>query len=405
MATDTRTYPIFIRETRANPQAMYAEMRQHDPIYSAIGPMSGHRFWFFTRYEDVVAVLRDQRFVKDARKNLKPQFSRLYVAGNPDPVWEAINHHLLNLDAPDHTRLRSLVHKAFTPKQVRDLEPRIHEIAKDLLDGIGDKPDGDLLNDFAFPLPITVIAEMLGVHSEMRDKFRQWTQALLFGMDEQAGLLAVMEFVQYVNELIEERRSEDKGDILSALVRAEEEGDTMEHMELLSMVFLLLVAGHETTVNLIGNGTLALMQHPEQMQKLQENPDLIRTAVEEMLRYNGPVEAPTWRFASQDVEVNGVTIPEGDVVLPSLLAANRDPDVFENPDTFDITRDPNPHVAFGNGVHYCLGAPLARLEGIIAINALLQRYPDIRLNTAVEKLEWNTSLLIHGMKALPVQYR
>lgn len=404
MATDTRSYPIFVTATRANPQAMYAEMRQHDPIYSALGPMSGHRFWFFTRYEDVVAVLRNQHFVKDARKNLKPEFAFRYVAENPDPVWEAINHHLLNLDTPDHTRLRSLVHKAFTPNQIRALEPRIHQIATELLNNIGDKPDGDLLNDFAFPLPITVIAEMLGVHSNMRDKFRHWTQAILFGMDEQAGMLAVMEFVQYVNELIEERREKDQGDILSALVRAEEEGDTMSHMELLSMVFLLLVAGHETTVNLIGNGALALMQHPEQMQKLQENPQLIGSAVEEMLRYNGPVEAPTWRYASQDIEIGGVTIPEGDVVLPSLLAANRDPAVFENPDTFDITRDPNPHVAFGNGIHYCLGAPLARMEGTIAINALLARYPELRLNAPVEKLEWNASLLIHGMKALPVRY-
>ncbi len=406
MTTEVRTYPIFDPATRANPQAMYAQMRQHDPIYSATGPISGNTFWFFTRYEDVVAVLRDQRFVKDARKNLKPEHAYRYVAENPDPVWEAINHHLLATDPPDHTRLRSLVHKGFTPGRVRDLEPRIQQIASDLLDGIGEKKSGDLLDDFAFPLPITVIAEMLGVHIEMRDKFREWTRTLLFGMDEMAGQLAVMEFVQYVNELIEERRAEDKGDILSALVRAEEAGDKLEHLELLSMVFLLLVAGHETTVNLIGNGTLALMQHPDQMQKLQGDPTLIRTAVEEMLRYNGPVETPIWAFASQDVEIGGVTIPEGDVVLPALLAANRDPAVFENPDTFDITRDPNPHVAFGHGIHYCLGAPLARMEGSIAINALLERYPGIQLNAAaVDDLEWNSSLLIHGLKKLPVTYR
>jgi cytochrome P450 PksS len=405
MTTEVRTYPILNAATRANPQPMYAQMRQHDPIYCAVGPVTGNQFWFFTRYEDVVAVLRDQRFVKNARKNLKPEYAFRYVAENPDPIWESINRHLLASDPPDHTRLRGLVHKGFTPKRVRDLEPRIRQIADDLLNAIGEKESGDLLNDFAFPLPITVIAEMLGVHIEMRDKFREWTQALLFGMDESAGQIAVMEFVQYVNELIEERRAEDKGDILSALVSAEEDGDQLEHMELLSMVFLLLVAGHETTVNLIGNGTLALMQNPDAMQQLQENPSLIRSAVEEMLRYNGPVETPIWSFASQDVEISGVVIPEGDVVMPSLLAANRDPAVFENPDTFDITRDPNPHVAFGHGIHYCLGAPLARMEGAIAINALLERYPGIQLNAATEDLQWNSSLLIHGLKSLPVTYR
>jgi cytochrome P450 len=405
MTTETRTYPIFEQASRANPQAVYEQMRQYDPIYPAVGPVSGNTFWFFTNYEDVVAVLKDQRFVKDVRKNLPKEHARRYY-GDDDgtSIWEAINRHMLNLDAPDHTRLRAIVHKAFTPKRVRDLEPRIEAIAAELLDNMAERNEGNLIEDFAYPLPITVIAEMLGVHAEKRDKFREWTHVLLFGASEQAGLAAVMEFVQYVNELIEERRKHDTGDILSALVQAEEGGDTLDHMELLSMVFLLLVAGHETTVNLIANGTLALMQHPDQLEKLKHSPALIRTAVEEMLRWNGPVETPTWRFASQDIVVNGVTIPTGDVVLPSLLAANRDPRVFENPNTFDITRDPNPHVAFGHGVHYCVGAPLARLEGTIAINALLVRFPNIRLNTTVDKLQWNESLLIHGMKSLPIAY-
>lgn len=169
------------------------------------------------------------------------------------------------------------------------------------------------------------------------------------------------------------------------------------------MIFLLLVAGHETTVNLIGNGMLALMQHPDQMQKLKDDPGLIRTAVEEMLRYNGPVETPTVRWAFQDVEIGGKVIPKGELVMPVLLAANRDPAVFENPNTFDITRDPNRHIAFGSGIHYCVGAPLARLEGVIAINALLERLPTLQLNTAIENLDWNDNLLIHGMKAMPVR--
>lgn len=404
MTTDVNIYPIMSREARSNPQAIYEEMRQNDPIWRGVGSHTGNGFWFFTRYEDVVNVLKDQRFVKNARKNLPESIVTRYMPMEEDPVWTAINHHLLNLDAPDHTRLRSLVHKAFTPSRVRDLEPRIEEIAVELLDAMEGKTEGDLLDEFAFPLPITVIAEMIGVEKERRDDFRRWTQALLFGTSEEEGRIAVMELVQYTNSLIEERRETDTGDILSALVRLKEDGDSLSHMELISMVFLLLVAGHETTVNLIGNGMLALMQHPEQFKQLKNDRSLMKTAVEEMLRYNGPVETTTWRYASEDIDVAGVTIPMGDVVLPSLLAANRDPDVFENPNTFDITRDPNPHIAFGHGIHYCLGAPLARMEGIIAINHLLDRIPDIQLNTDIDSLEWNASLLLHGMKSLPVKW-
>ena len=207
-----------------------------------------------------------------------------------------------------------------------------------------------------------------------------------------------------MNEKIEERETEDRGDILSALVQAKDDGDSLTHIELLSMCFLLLVAGHETTVNLIGNGMLALMQHPDQFQKLKNDFSLINSAVEEMLRWNGPVETPTWRYASEDVEISGVVITQGDVVLPSLLAANRDPKVFENPNVFDIMRTVNPHIAFGHGIHYCIGAPLARMEGTIAIQKLIERFPNIRLNTSIEHLEWNHSLLIHGMQALPVHY-
>lgn len=404
MTTDVNIYPIFSRSTRAKPQIVYEQMRQNDPIWKGTGPQTGNPLWFFTRYDDVVNVLKDQRFVKDARKNLPPAISQRYFPGDPDPTWDAINHHLLNLDAPDHTRLRALVHKAFTPSRVRDLEPRIEEIAQELLDDMVGQSEGDLIDDFAFPLPITVIAEMLGVHKERRDDFRRWTRALLFGMSEEEGRLSVMEFVQYTNELIEERRTEDKGDILSALVQVEDDGDTLDHMELISMVFLLLVAGHETTVNLIGNGMLALMQHPEQFEMLKDDRSLLKSAVEEMLRYDGPVDTTTTRFASVDIDVAGVTIPQGDIVLPSLLAANRDPNIFENPNQFDITRDPNPHIAFGHGIHFCLGAPLARMEGQIAINALLDRLPNLRLNADVDSLEWNPSLLIHGMTGLPVAF-
>ncbi|MCA9881911.1 MAG: cytochrome P450 [Anaerolineae bacterium] len=397
-------YPVFDLKTRANPQAVYNQMRESDPIWCAHGPETGNPIWFFVDYEDVVAVLKDdKRFIKDARR-LPREIAQRYINLDPDPVWDTINGHMLMRDAPDHTRLRRLVHKVFTPRAIQALLPRIEEIADNLLDQMAGQHAADLINAYTFPLPITVIAEMLGVESEKRDKFREWTNILLFSPDPTQNQTAAMEFVMYVNQLIEQREQEDTGDILSGLVRAEEEGDSLNRQELLSMVFLLLVAGHETTVNLMGNGMLTLMQNPQQFELLRQQPEWIDSAVEEMLRFNGPVETPTMRFALETVEYKGHVIKQGDLILPSLLGANRDPKVFEHPNTFDITRDPNPHVAFGMGVHYCVGAPLARLEAKIALSKLIARYPNMALNTAIDNLEWNGSLLIHGMKSLPITY-
>jgi cytochrome P450 PksS len=312
---------------------------------------------------------------------------------------------MLNQDPPDHTRLRGLVHKAFTPARVRDLEPRITQITNDLLDAMQDKAEGDLIADFALPLPIMVIAEMLGIPVEDRDKFRSWTQMILsFG--PASSIASVMEFVQYMNAMIETRRAEDTGDILSALVRVEDEGSTLDHMELLSMIFLLLVAGHETTVNLIANGTLALLQHPAQMQQLRDDPALTPGAIEEMLRYSGPVDATLNRWAAEAITwEDGRVIEPGDVIIPLLMAANRDPAIFENPDTFDIIRDPNPHIAFGHGIHFCLGAPLARMEGTIALRALLTRMPNLALNIDPDDLLWGPSIVLHNMLELPLIYQ
>jgi cytochrome P450 PksS len=246
---------------------------------------------------------------------------------------------------------------------------------------------------------------LLGVPIEDRDKFREWTKQLLFGRDQEVVGVAALEFVMYMNAMIEKRRAQPQEDLLSGLVSVKEEGQQLDQQELLSMIFLLLVAGHETTVNLIGNGTLALLQHPDQMQKLMADPTLIKTAVEEMLRFNGPVETTTFRWAFEEIEFGGTKIKMGDVLLAALVGANRDPEQFDNPDNFDITRDPNKHIAFGNGIHYCLGAPLARLEGAIAINTLLRRLPKLNMQPGtVEKLEWNESILLHGMKSLPVRF-
>ena len=404
MTAPTLTFPIFDAATRANPQAVYEEMRLESPIYRGIGPMTGNAFWFFTEYDDVQWALKEPRFIKDGRNRLPEPFRTRYFGGE-EGAFAMINRHLLDLDPPDHTRLRNIVHKAFTPKAIQELLPRIETIADDLLQAMAHKSEADLIDDFAFPLPITVIAEMLGIGVENQAKFREWTTVLLHGASEETTQISLMEFLQFVNELIDARQEEPRNDILSGLIRAETDGSTMDRMELISMIFLLLVAGHETTVNLIGNGTLALLQYPDQMALLQQNPSLINSAVEEMLRFNGPVETPTYRFAVEDVVYKGNVIQTGDILLPSLLGANRDPNVFKNPNTFDITRNPNPHVAFGFGIHFCLGAPLARMEGTVAIQKLVAAFPKLRLNTDVSQLQWNNSLLIHGMKSLSVGLR
>lgn len=407
--TQTSKYDIWGQGTRNNPHALYRQMRQEDPAFRVIDGM-GQTVWFFTRYEDSVAMLRDKRIIKDIRKNLPPEiveerFGGLGPIGDEQQMFEAINRHMLNQDPPDHTRLRGLVHKAFTPGRVRDLQPRITQITNDLLDAMEHKAEGDLIADFALPLPITVIAEMLGIPVEDRDKFRSWTQVILsFGPE--SSIASVMEFVQYMNEMIEARRAHDTGDILSALVRVEDEGSRLDHMELLSMIFLLLVAGHETTVNLIANGTLALLQHPDQLGKLRDNSALIPGSIEEMLRYCGPVDATLNRWAAEPIELDdGRLIEPGDVIIPLLLAANRDPAIFENPDMFDITRDPNPHIAFGHGIHFCLGAPLARMEGTIAIRALLDRLPNLAIKIDPDNLIWRPSIILRGMAELPLAYQ
>lgn len=408
--TETSKYDIWGQATRNNPHPIYRQMREQDPTFRVVDGL-GQTVWFFTRYEDAVSVLRDRRIIKNVQKSLPPEVLEAQFGNQIDPnpfaqdsMFDAINQHMLNQDPPDHTRLRGLVHKAFTPARVRALQPRIEEIADELLDEMRDKNESDLIADYAMPLPITVIAEMLGIPVADRDKFRNWTQILLSGSME--SMSAVMEFAQYMNATIEARREHDTGDILSALVRVEDEGDTLDHMELLSMIFLLLVAGHETTVNLIASGVLTLLQHPDQLQNLRNDPTLIGGAIEEILRYEGPVDAALNRWAAEPIEWgDGRVIEPGNVIIPLLLAANRDPDAFENPDTFDITRDPNHHIAFGHGIHFCLGAPLARMEGKIALPKLLERFPKLELNTNPDALQWGPTIILHNLAKLPVRYQ
>jgi cytochrome P450 PksS len=266
----------------------------------------------------------------------------------------------------------------------------------------------DLIGDFAFQLPITVICEMLGVSLEDRQKVRRWSNAFLdrTGLFQEGPeeLPLLVEFVQYLQALVQEKQKRPDDRLISQLVRVEESGDVLSENELISMIFLLLVAGHETTVNLIGNGVLELLQHPDQWRLLCDNPLLVGTAVEELLRYTAPVMVGTGRWASEDVEMHGTVIKKGDMVWISLLAANTDPEHFSSPEGLDITREENEHLAFGKGMHFCLGAPLARLEGQIALDTLVRRLPDLHLQVQPDEVRWRPGLLMHGLQALPVTF-
>lgn len=386
-------------DLRPDPHPSYHRLRSEAPVFEGIGPETGRSFWFLTRYDDVTASLRNPMLGREVDR--LPESLRDQHRFEGEELMAMVNQHMLNADPPDHTRLRRLVSRAFTTNRIADLEPRIRQMADDLIDAMGDEPD--LIHDYALPIPVTVIAELLGVPVDDLDEFRAMMDGFLRPSTDEEGLAAGMQMVQYVNSAIDARAAEPGDDLLSALIHLEEEGDRLDRAELMSMVNLLVIAGHETTVNLIGNGMLELLRHPEQMALLRSEPERIDTAIEEMVRYNGPVETPFPRFAYEDLEVRGVTIPQGDMVIPVLAAANRDPEAFDDPDVFDITRRPNTHVGFGVGIHYCLGAPLARLEARVAIPALLDRFTDIELAVDETDLRWNPGFFLRGVRELPVR--
>lgn len=387
---------------KANPYPFYARLRAEAPVYRAMLP-GKREAWLITRYDDVATVLKDDRFAKD-RLNVTPPGRRAtgpWVPGFIKPLLR----NMLDLDAPDHSRLRALVHKGFTPRLVEQLRERVQTLADELLTAAQRKGSLELMADYALPLPLTIIAEMLGVPMADRHKFSRWTKQVVAVSSPTDGikvLPSVWAFMRYLRRLIEVRRGDPRDDLVSALIQAEEAGDTLSEDELLAMIFLLLTAGHETTVNLIGSGTLALLQHPDQLERLREDPALIKPAIEELLRFTSPVELATERYAREDITLQGTTIPHGALVHPVLGSANRDERQFVTPDTLDITRDPNRHLAFGHGAHYCLGAPLARLEGQIAITTLLRRLPELRLAHKPETLRWRRGLVLRGLEQLPL---
>ncbi len=407
--TETRKYELYSKEFRQDSHAVFARMRAEDPIFKQIGLDGKTPIWFVTRYAEAQQILLDDKhFVRDPRLVFSGEELEQSL-GLPDPqVDRMMNNHMLNRDGEDHRRLRSLVSKAFTPMVIQSMRPRVEAIAQHLLDQVVEKGRMELVSDYAFPLPITVIAELLGIPSDNQNQFRVWSNAFVRPAiapdQQQEAMRLLLEFAGYMQMLVSERRRQPGNDLLSGLIHAEEGGDRLDESELFSMLSLLIVAGHETTVSLIGNAVLALLRHPAVLQEIAENPALIPSAIEELLRYDSPVERALTRFVTADVELGGQQLKRRDLVIVVLSSANRDEAQFAAPEELETHRRYNPHIAFGKGVHYCLGAPLARLEGEVALRVLLQRIPDLALDIAPEDLEWRDVPLFHSLVRLPVKW-
>lgn len=382
---------------KADPYPFYARMRAERAVFPATVPVIG-RGWFVTRHEDVVMVTKDDRFSRDIRPLVHwlPRFLRV-----------PLTRQMLSQDPPEHTRLRKLVSQAFTPTRVEQLRARIQAVCDELLETVPQTGAFDLVRDYALPIPLTVISELLGIPADERRRFHRLAQgSLRLGtasevLDIPRALPYVWLITRYFRRLFAQRRARPGDDLLSALVQAEAAGDRLDEDELLGIANLLLVAGYETTAHLIGSAALALIQHPDQRARFVREPGLGGSAIEELLRYTSPGEMATPRIARENVTLAGVTIPRGAWVIAVLGSANRDETVFRNPDTLDLARDSNPHVAFGQGRHYCLGASLARLEAQVALTTLFARVPGLRLGRSTE-LRWRKSLPLRGLVDLPV---
>jgi cytochrome P450 len=389
----TATLELFEGAFWRDPYPAYAVLRDAQPVRTVQRPDGN--VWLLSRYADVRAALADPRLSKDWRYTLPPEQRAEAPAANI-PM-------LLLLDPPEHTRLRKLVSRSFTLRRMEELRPRVEQIATELLDALPPAGRVDLMAEYAFLLPVFVICELLGVPADDRDDFARWSNTMVdeYTQDETAAASAALH--GYLAELVERKRQEPDGALISALIEVAEDGDRLSQQELVAMAMMLLIAGHETTVNLIGNGVLALLTHPEQRALLRERPELLPAAVEEFLRWDSPVHSTPLRFAAEDVEYSGVTIPARSVVTLSLAAANRDPDRFPDSEELRIDRDAAGQVAFGHGLHHCLGAQLARIEGQEAIGLLLARRPEMTLAVDPQELLYRHSRLIRGLRELPVE--
>ena len=376
---------------RPDPHPLLRRMRERAPVYQHV--VGGRTFWYLTRYADVQRALRDPEIGR--------QLDRL--PPDADPL-SMVRRNVFNLDPPDHTRLRRLIAPAFGARTVAAIGRTIDALVGNLVDAMAAKGgEVDVIAELALPLPTMVVAELVGFPIDDRARLGRWSGEMLRSGDRGRIRRAGLEFIAYVEEKLDERRARLGGDLLSQLIRAEDDGDALSHHELISTVFQLLLAGDETTVNLIGNAVLELLRHPDQLDRLRTRPALIDSCVEEVMRFNGPVGHSRMVYALADVDFDGVTIPYGDTIVPVLLAANRDPAVFAEPDVFDIGRSPNRHLGFGHGIHFCVGAALARLQAQAAVGAFITRFRQFELAVAPHELEWTPELFLHGVRRLPVR--
>ncbi|MFI1764910.1 cytochrome P450 [Streptomyces sp. NPDC020800] len=379
-----------------HPYDVYRRLRDTAPVHRITGP-DGTPAWLVTRYEDVRAALADPRLSLDKRNATAGTYKGLSLP-------PALDANLLNMDPPDHTRIRRLVGRAFTPRRVQQLRAPIRRTADQLLDALGTHGTADLVASYAAPLPITVICDLLGIPEGDRLDFRQWTDSLMAPdpARPRAAKEAMAAMLEFLTLLVADKRRAPADDLLSDLIAVRDEGDRLGEEELMSLAFLILFAGYENTVQLIGNAVLALLQHPDQLAALRKEPERLPAAVEEFARYEGPMLLAMRRFPVEDVTIAGVTVPAGETVWVSLAAADRDPARFPDPDRLDLSRDASGHLALGHGIHYCLGAPLARAETEIALAALLERFPELALGAG--ELRWRSSSRARGLVALPVTY-
>jgi len=405
--TEARGPAIDIRDERhrADPYPAYARLREEARVHR-VGEANGLQSWRVNRYDDVRELLGDRRLSKDPR-TARRELDRAGIAEQADPL----DRTMLSTDPPEHTRLRRVVSRAFTPRRVDErMRPVVQAITDGLLDEMAPRDEVDLIQALALPLPVHVICELLGVPEGDREQFRSW-----FTPDAAPGAREGWWGAggRYLAGLVAERRrtadaglaEDEQPDLISALVTAADDGDRLTEREVVGTLTLLLIAGHETTINLLASGMLALFEHPDQLRLLRDRPELAPSAVEELARYTNPVQRGSFRCAIEDVQIGDVTIPAGAVVSAGIASANRDPRRFADPDRLDIARADNHHLAFGHGIHFCLGAPLARVEGQIAFTSLLRRFPDIALACPLDEVRWRPLGFLRGLAALPVRLR